>query len=607
MARKFVLLEDDETQTEYLDSVYGPGGSRPPPQAAAPTSGRFVLLEDEPDPSTPVPPTPPSGPNPGEMLDQSAAFGPSLPQPPPAEAGVKAGASSPLEGMSDWERAKAGTGKTFSDTGHGIVQLGADLGNFISDDLVPYKTTEDLRRQTDEREKRDAPLMADPYGRGGNIAGHVVMGTALPARTIPTAIASATGYGASQPVGVNDSRTDNAYATGAFGILGTGVSRAIGRSLKPVRTEVDRRTDKLFDYAEKKGFEFSAGQRTGSRHLQNAEAALDTLPTSGSRLAQIHEHNQKVANRIVGKEMGEDADAITPDVIEGARTRIGAEMDRLTQGRHFNADRPFFDDIFRIRTQYGQTLRGQQSAEIRSVLDELAAGSGYRSPQISAEQYQRTASALKSEAEASFRSGANVNDAQVKREIAEALERLAERNFTGDELAAFREARRQYSATLIAEKAVRPDGSGDIVLTQLHQATKKHRRVANRQGEGDELVKLGRLGHHLRKNLIPNSGTAERSWWLRTMQNPVSNLAPSATLGTAGAVGGSMMGDNPLLGAGLGLGTPWLLSRGMYSPAVQAWLRKGLPVPGRNQLSAALSRTGPGVASGATASGGLPR
>lgn len=101
-------------------------------------------------------------------------------------------------------------------------------------------------------------------------------------------------------------------------------------------------------------------------------------------------------------------------------------MDGLAKDRQFDVDHKFFDDVFRIRAQYGKTLKGQQSAESRSLLDELAAGAKTNKPQIEAAQYQRTASALKKEAEASFRTGANLNDAQVKREIAEALEGVAE-------------------------------------------------------------------------------------------------------------------------------------------------------------------------------------
>lgn len=510
-----------------------------------------------------------------------------------SEFGGPAPGEQALEGMSSWDRGLAGAGKALADVWHGTKQIGAEAANFVSPDLVSDETVARLRAESDETKARDEALMADPHGGGGNLAGHIALGVALPAKKLVTAIGSAAGYGAAQPVGVEESRTENTATSAAFGGAAGVAAKGAGRALKPVRAQAGKGADKLMDYAESKGFKFSAGQRTGSKHLQNAEAAIETVPTSGSPLRGIHDHNQTVANRLVATEMGETVDKITPDVIEAARTRIGGVMDKLTKDRQFDVDHKFFDDVFRIRAQYGKTLKGQQSGEIRSLLDELAAGAKTRKPRIEAAQYQRTASALKKEAEASFRSGANINDAQVKREIAEAFEGLAERNLTGPELQALQQARRQYSATLIAEKSVRADESGDIMIERIAQATKTHRRVATRQGEKDELVRLGRLGQRLKKQLIPNSGTAERSWWLRAAQNPLSGAGLGAATGYA-------TGNDPLLGAAIGLGGPWAIGRGMYSNAGQNYLRRG--VPNTNRLIEVLSRTAPGAASGAAAS-----
>jgi len=510
---------------------------------------------------------------------------PSEPHAPPAPE------YSALDGMPGWQRVAAGAGKAAADTWHGVKQLGAEAANAVG--LLSDETVKGLRAEADETRARDEALMSDPYGRGGNIGGHMAMAVSLPARRLLTGVVSAAGYGAVQPVGQEDSRSENAAASGAFAGLAGVAAKGVGRALHPVRSQVGKGVDKLMDYAESRGFKLSAGSRTGSRHLQNAEAAIETLPTSGSPLRALQDHNQTVANRIVAKEMGETVDTITPDVIEAARRRIGAVMDKLSKDRQFDVDRRFFDDVYRIRAQYGKTLKGQQSKEIRSLLDELAAGAKTRAPRIEASQYQRTASALKKEAETSFRSGVNINDAQVKRELAEAFEGLAERNLSGKELQALQEARRQYSATLIAEKAVRADESGDIMIERIAQATKKHRRVATRQGEKDELVRLGRLGQRLKKQLIPNSGTAERSWWLRAAQNPLSGAGLGAGVGYA-------TGNDPLVGAALGLGGPWAISRGMHSRAGQNYLRHG--VPNTNRLIEVLSRTAPGAASGAAAS-----
>ena len=214
-----------------------------------------------------------------------------------------------------------------------------------------------------------------------------------------------------------------------------------------------------------------------------------------------------------------------------------------------------------------------------------------------ASSIRRRCPELRSEAEAAFQSGTNIKDAGVKAEIAEALEGLAERNLTGEELAAFQQARRQYNATLIAEKAVDRDGSGNIRIEALDAATKKHRRVAHRQGTEDPLVKLARMGQHLRKVRIPDSGTTPRAWWLKTAQNPL-------TLGTGGAGLGHVAGGDCArrwAAQPQGCSMPWALSRGMYSPLVQNWLRNGLPIPARGQLINTLTRTAPGIFGGTTA------
>lgn len=486
---------------------------------------------------------------------------------------------SPIEGMPPWERAAAGAGKAYMDTAHGAKQFVAEAvdlaANFSSPSSSPrdMKSRENvarLRAEADETKARDEALMSDRYGMGGNIVGNIALNTALPARKITTAIGSAAGYGASQPVGAEDSRGRNVAIGTLWGGAGAGAAGIVGRTLSPVRNSTAPGTQALIREAEQNGYKFSAGQATGNKHVQHVEGALEVLPMGGEKLRNMDDANQVLTNRTVAGEMGEGVDAITPEVIEVARGRIGAVMDNPSNGRPFDVDKPFFDDIYRIRAKYGTKLT--QSSEITSMLDKLATGGKTRRPQISGSQYKETVSELRTEAEAGFRSGNNVSDAGVKREIAEALEGLAERNLTGDELEAFRRARRQYSATLIAEKSVRTDGSGNIRIETLDAATKKHRRVAHRQGTEDELVKLARIGQHLKKVKIPDSGTAPRSWWLKAAENPLT--------------------------ASLAAAPSYLAGKAMYSQAGQNWLRNGLPIPARGQVINALTRTMPGIFGG---------
>ena len=207
---------------------------------------------------------------------------------------------------------------------HGHAARGEQLGaeawdlarNFSGQrDVVSSENVARLRAEADETAARDEALMADRHGFAGNVIGNVALNTALPASRVPTAIASAATYGATQPVGVHDSRTENAEMGAIFGGAGAGVSRVVGRTLSPVRNSTSRGTQELIGEAEQNGYRFSAGQATGNKHVQNAEAAIETLPTGGSYLRNADDANQVRTNRTVAGEMGEEVDAITPEVI----------------------------------------------------------------------------------------------------------------------------------------------------------------------------------------------------------------------------------------------------------------------------------------------------
>lgn len=125
----------------------------------------------------------------------------------------------PTNGMSAFERGRAGAGKAMSDLGTGVrSMLPAAIGGTKPGEV------EEMRRE-------DAPLMATTGGRVGNVLGAV--GTALPASLIPgantVAGAGAVGalYGAMQPAENMGERAGNAFEGGitAGGI--TGAARAV--------------------------------------------------------------------------------------------------------------------------------------------------------------------------------------------------------------------------------------------------------------------------------------------------------------------------------------------------------------------------------------------
>lgn len=158
-----------------------------------------------------------------------------------------------LEGMSNWDRVAAGAGKALSDTWHGTKQLGAeavDLAQNFSRPGVENENVARLRAEADETKARDEALMSDPHAMAGNIGGHVALSAALPASRIPTAIGSAAAYGASQPVGVEDSRTRNAVTGALWGGAGSTAAHVVGRAVSPVRNATSPGTQRLLAEAE---------------------------------------------------------------------------------------------------------------------------------------------------------------------------------------------------------------------------------------------------------------------------------------------------------------------------------------------------------------------
>ena len=111
----------------------------------------------------------------------------------------------PTEGMSGTQKFLAGAGKAFVDLGRGAGQLTGLID----------------RKEIDQNKALEAPLMKTGAGMAGNIAGNVAAAAPLAmipgAATIPGGAAIGAAQGMLQPVGENDSRTQNALIGGLTG------------------------------------------------------------------------------------------------------------------------------------------------------------------------------------------------------------------------------------------------------------------------------------------------------------------------------------------------------------------------------------------------------
>lgn len=156
----------------------------------------------------------------------------------------------PTDGMSGFQRAAAGFGKSFVDSARGAAQAGLDFANLPTravravglpaPETMGERWAEDLRAKQAEVQQRDAPLMDTWAGIGGNILGYgtqlltpaaLARGTPMVAGLLPNTIrgniAQGAGLGALQPVADSSDRVSNA----AWGAGGGGAGAAMGRAI----------------------------------------------------------------------------------------------------------------------------------------------------------------------------------------------------------------------------------------------------------------------------------------------------------------------------------------------------------------------------------------
>jgi hypothetical protein len=202
------------------------------------------------------------------ILAQEYARLRSAPQAPSAPAAPEA-APDPTEDMGFLDRFRAGLGKSFADTAHGVKQAvteavaipfsnvaniyGAGGRSDVAHSLnTPARKAAEMRAEETERQKLDAPLMRTGGGVAGNITGtllqlagpaYLARGSVaapafLPRTTAGNAVQGGI-LGMIQPVGTDDSRATNAMIGAGAGGVGAAVPQLAGSALRAGRAVVE--------------------------------------------------------------------------------------------------------------------------------------------------------------------------------------------------------------------------------------------------------------------------------------------------------------------------------------------------------------------------------
>jgi hypothetical protein len=342
----------------------------------------------------------------------------------------------------------------------------------------------------------------------GNKLTQLAQGTGMLANvakvaTNPIAQAAAGGasFAATQPVLSDETRGGNMLVSALGGAAGQGVASGVGALARPAKAALSPTLQALATKAEQMGIPVSAAQLSDSKFVQTLASTLEKLPFTGaqqSRNAQNAAFNKALSNTI-----GENVDAITPDVMAAAKGRIGSEFERIAGSNAVQIDNTFMNRIGNAEQEALRNLPPNEAKivqnQISDILDKVQNGT------MDGKAYQafRTDRLLKLE-----KSNNPFLSSTIK-EIRSALDDAFNRSVSGADADALTAARSQYRnlKTIQDLAAKSPDGviSPALLLNKVRQNNPNFA-----YGGGGDIGDLARIGQQFIKDKIPDSGTAQR-------------------------------------------------------------------------------------------------
>lgn len=362
-----------------------------------------------------------------------------------------------------------------------------------------------------------------------------------------------------------------ARAVGAIGgIAGRNIP---GRVVSPIqqRPELAGAVSVL----EGEGIPLTAGQRTGNKALQWAEAAAADIPLSGTSADDIHAAQGAALNKSFAQRMGYAIQNDKGLIDEQEWQKIGDSFNKrygdLTSKYALKLDNTLGQDLIQVENDYINSVNASDIAPVvQNQIDDIlntAVGGGA----IDGQKYQN----IRSRLEKSAYGTKDVEKANALRGIKKALDDAMSRTITAsgvpDDVAAWQKLNAEYgnykTLQAAATGADAASGMGYINPQRVRaEAVKNKKRYLE---GGSDLARISKAASAAMKPL-PSSGTAQR-------QAAMNMFQPAA----AGA--GFMAGGVP--GFLAGYVAPSAMARLMMSRAGQGYLG--------NQAASRLGMTGP--------------
>lgn len=324
------------------------------------------------------------------------------------------------------------------------------------------------------------------------------------------------------------------------------------------------------------GIPLGLGDATSSPVLKATQSILNDAPIIGGVGAKHKEAVQAGFNKAVGQTFGADATKLTPQVLDAAKSRMGAEFDRLWNQNVLQVDAGFMQKMTALEQQANK-LPKNEAQSLKAELNDLYSKIGTDSagnPIIAGDVANKFQSYLRRRAESS--SGLKNELSDLRQNIISTFNR----GISPADAAALTLNRSQYKAFKTVEPllnkgevGVAGREAGDIPAALLPSAVAQNYSNA----AGTPLAELSRIGSKFLVDRVARTGGSTRA----ALQNgalgglAITNPSSLLTVMPAG-YGLNMMLSNPELAKRLINSQMGLL--GSVNPALMQFGYQAAPV-----------------------------
>lgn len=465
----------------------------------------------------------------------------------------------------------------------GVRDAAVNLAMIGSPERVNIDT--DLRKIEDRR-RLDNPIPASGAGTAGAVTGGLL--TSIPllaagATSLPATVGLGALYGAVQPVGTKDSRTENAMIGGATSGLTAGALKLLGRFAQPVKNVLSADEQAAVELLRGQGVPLSVGQQTGSRAAQAVERGLADNPITSPAMGRAAERQGQAFTTAAMRTAGESADNASPVVMNSAKQRIVGVLDDV-ESRYAADVNQMLPDLADLASQAERMANDGQpiARHINHIIEKAAANGGKLDGTVVAKLRTEIAPLRRNPVV-----GGLAND------LEEILSSGLEQAMQGtDDFARYATARGQYRNLMSIADTVDTTARAQVSPAKLasRQNSSRYTKSSFRFGTGDtELADIARAGSTV-VDRFPNSGTAARAG---------AQLIPAAGAAGIGLATGERDPVQLAQWAAMGYFGPKAAVAAMTNPAIANYLARGIALPPAMQQAGLLAqRTLPYMATG---------